>query len=327
MIFLAISIFLLVSFTFSGIEAGILSVNRVRLRHRLKIGDKAAIKLERLLSKRERILVTVLLVTNLMNIFAIVLSTLKMVHWLGVAGYFVSAIVWLPVYLLGLELFPKSLFRRFPYSFLAVFAELLRLTDLILSPLLWIGARIHRLLDGTGKGGDGKQAFKREDFKFLTIESAQAGTLTKAGMEMINSVVDFHSVTAKDVMVPMAAVQTIRSNAPTHELLALSLSKNLDRLPVTNAANEITGLADVFEVLLDRKTSAEVGVRQRRILTVSPDDQAYNVIVKLRAAHSGFALVMKPGGKPLGILTSEDLFSRLVKAAPQGTASAAQVKM
>ena len=146
MIWLAILIFLLMSFTFSGIEAGILSVNRVRLRHRVKSGDKAAIKLDRLLSHPERMLVTVLLVTNLMNIFAVVLSTLKLVRLIGPAGYAVSGIVWLPVYLLGLELFPKSLFRRFPYRALAVFAELLRVTDLILSPLLWIGARLHGFL-------------------------------------------------------------------------------------------------------------------------------------------------------------------------------------
>ena len=117
MILIAMFIFLLVSFTFSGIEAGILSVNRVRLRHRVKIGDKAAIKLERLLAKRERILVTVLLVTNLMNIFAIVLSTRLTVHWLGGAGYFVAAIIWLLVYLLGLELFPKIFVPAFSLRF------------------------------------------------------------------------------------------------------------------------------------------------------------------------------------------------------------------
>ena len=58
MIWLAVGGCLLVSFVFSGIEAGILSVNRVRLKHRLKMGDSAARTLDRLLARRGRILVT-----------------------------------------------------------------------------------------------------------------------------------------------------------------------------------------------------------------------------------------------------------------------------
>ena len=65
MVWIAILLCLLVSFVFSGIEAGILSVNRVRLAHREKAGDEAAIKLNKLLADPERLLVTVLLVTNL----------------------------------------------------------------------------------------------------------------------------------------------------------------------------------------------------------------------------------------------------------------------
>ena len=81
---------LAVSFVFSGIEAGILSVNRVRLRHRVKMRDRAAIRLKELLVSPERFLVTVLVVTNLMNISAIALATQSLVQWLGVRGYFAA---------------------------------------------------------------------------------------------------------------------------------------------------------------------------------------------------------------------------------------------
>ena len=79
MIWLAILVCFAVSFVFSGIEAGLLSVNRVRLKHRLKHRDRAAIVLNRLLEHPERLLVTVLLVTNLMNNFAATLETQQIV--------------------------------------------------------------------------------------------------------------------------------------------------------------------------------------------------------------------------------------------------------
>ena len=95
---------LVISFVFSGIEAGILSVNRVRLRHRMKMRDRAALRLNRLLSRPEQLLVTVLLVTNLANIFAIALTTNELVRRLGGNGYFVAFAIFLPVYLMGVEL-------------------------------------------------------------------------------------------------------------------------------------------------------------------------------------------------------------------------------
>src|SRR5262245_49625768 len=95
---------LLVSFVFSGIEAGILSMNRVRLRHRMKMRDRAALQLNRLLEHPERLLVTVLVVTNLANIFAITLATGELVRLLGRAGWLVAFAVFLPVYLMGIEL-------------------------------------------------------------------------------------------------------------------------------------------------------------------------------------------------------------------------------
>ena len=312
MIWLAVLIFLLVSFTFSGIEAGILSVNRVRLLHRVKNGDHAAIKLDRLLSRPERMLVTVLLVTNLMNIFAIILGTTKIVRIMGEGGYFVSAVVWLPVYLLGLELFPKSLFRRFPYRALAAFAELLRVTDLLFSPVLWLGALIQRFILRETGGGRTKLFAGRNDFKSLISESERAGAITRTEREMIHGIVDFCPVTAEGMMIPLARAQTIPGNATVEELLRLAAPKNLDRLPVVSATGEITGVVDVFEVLLDRTSVGDVSSYQRRVIPVAGTEPAFQALRKMRASRSSMAVVMDPESKPRGILCAEDVVARLV---------------
>ena len=116
---LIIALCLLVSFVFSGIEAGIFSVNRVRLAHRAKQQERAAVTLQCLLANSDRMLITVLIVTNLANIFALVVGTRLLVASWGGRGYFIALAIYLPVYLFGLELLPKSLFRRFPYRALA----------------------------------------------------------------------------------------------------------------------------------------------------------------------------------------------------------------
>src|SRR4051812_26684912 len=165
MVWIAVALCLLISFIFSGIEAGILSVNRVRLAHREKSGDHAAAKLNRLLAEPERLLVTVLVVTNLMNISAVVLASQELVRLFGNWGYVIALAAFLPIFLFGIELLPKSLFRRFPFRALAALAEPLRLADLLLSPMHFVGWRATRMLFGRSTAPRQKLFVAREDFK------------------------------------------------------------------------------------------------------------------------------------------------------------------
>ncbi|KAB2645767.1 MAG: DUF21 domain-containing protein [Verrucomicrobia bacterium] len=315
MTWLAVALCLLVSFIFSGIEAGILSVNRVRLKHRVKLRDRAALRLNRLLEQPERLLVTVLMVTNLMNIFAITLTTQEFVARFGGRGYPLVLAAFLPVYLLGLELLPKSLFRRFPYRALAALTGPLRLADLLLSPLHTVGSAVSGLLFKKRPAPERKLFVAREDFKYLTIESERTGALGKEERQMIHNVVDFRAVRAKDVMLPLAEVRTIAADADLADLLDASRATGLERWPVVAASGEITGLVQVFDVAMDGRKRGHLESFQRRIVKVAENEPAYSVLRKLRAARITVAVVSNAQGQQLGVVTWEDLVRRLVTMA------------
>jgi putative hemolysin len=237
---------------------------------------------------------------------------------LGGAGYWVSLLVALPFYVLILELLPKSLFRRFPYRALASFSELLRIADFILSPLLWIGGVIVRRFLPRRDFGNRKVFSAREDFKYFTVESEKTGTLTAAEREMIHNVVDFRSMRAREVMVPIAQVQTVQSSATVDEVLEAGRSHDLDRLPVMERG-EIIGLVNVFEMLLDRKGErGEILPHIRRIVKVNAEEPAHRVIRKLRAARITMASVVDARAEAIGIVSSEDLIKRLVSSRKPG---------
>src|SRR5689334_19935608 len=103
MIWVIIVLCCLVTFVFSGIESGVLSVNRVRLAHHARQKEPAAIKLEAMLAHPDRLLVTVLIVTNFANICALVLLVSALVPRFGSAGYLIALCIYLPTYLLVLE--------------------------------------------------------------------------------------------------------------------------------------------------------------------------------------------------------------------------------
>jgi CBS domain containing-hemolysin-like protein len=313
MIWGVIACCLLVSFIFSGIEAGILSVNRVRLKHRVRQRDSAALKLERLLSRPERILVTVLIVTNLANIAAVTLTTRELVMEFGSQGYLISLAVFIPVYLIGIELLPKSLFRRFPYRALAFLSGPLQLADLALAPLHWLGASVSRLV-GRKEQRPQKIFVAREDFKYLTIETERAGSLTPVERQMIHGVVDFRSVTARDVMVPVAEVEAIEGRTDLADLISRAKQTGKDRWPVKGESGAFTGLVTLFDIALSGRRSGPVSSVQRRIVKLAPNEPAYTVLHKLRAARSVMGAVIDHG-KPLGVVTWADVIMRLVKSA------------
>src|SRR5207249_6461848 len=104
-----------VSFFFNGIESGLLSIDPVRLRQNVKRRVPAALQLNHLLKYPERLLATVLLVTNAADIVALLLLTSQLVRWYGYAGFFFALLIALPVYLFLSSRLPEALFRRFPF--------------------------------------------------------------------------------------------------------------------------------------------------------------------------------------------------------------------
>ena len=160
----------IVSFFFTGIESGLLAIDPVRLRRNVKRRVPAAVRLNRLLKRPERLLVTVLLVTNGANIIGLLLLTRQLVRTFGYVGFVLALVAAWPVYLFLLGVLPKSLFRRFPFRALARLAGVLELASALLWPVLEIGSRIGRWLLPR-RAGQVRLFAAREEFKQITTQS------------------------------------------------------------------------------------------------------------------------------------------------------------
>ena len=210
MIWLAILGLCAISFLFAGIEAGLLSVDQVRLRSRVKQGAPGARRLFRMLRHPERLLVTVLLVTNVADISALLLATHTLTNQFGRLGYFLVAVAAVPIYLFVLGVLPKALFRRFPIRALAALGGVLTFTTRLLWPVLEIGQLIGRLIFPRRKFDRTRLFAAREELKQVAVQSEREGSLTSTERAMIHNVVDFRNVCARDVMTPLAQCQTVQ---------------------------------------------------------------------------------------------------------------------
>ncbi len=302
------------SFVFAGIEAGLLSLDQVRLRHQVKLHNHSAILLDRLLKEPERLLATVLLVTNFVDIAGLLLLTRRLVLSLGTLGYPVALLIGGPIYLFLLGVLPKSLFRRFPYRALAAFAGLLVFTSRLLWPVLEFGAQIGRLLFRRNDAPPRLFA-AREDLKQLTVESERQGALSSAERAMIHNVVDFRTVKVSDVMVPLPQIISVTPDTTVPDLLELGVRTGVDRMPVISDEGQALGLVNVFEVLLDQAPTQTLRRYTRRIVAATENESAYRIIRRLRAARLTLAAVSDEQHRLAGVVTVEDLVRRLVQSA------------
>ena len=304
-----------VSFLFAGIEAGLLSVNPVRLRHHVKQRTRGALRLERLLERPERLLVTVLLVTNIADIVALLIATRLLAASYGRAGYWIAGLAAVPVHLFALGVLPKSLFRRFPFRALAALGGLLETATLLLMPLLAIGGQLGRLLISRRTTDRARLFAAREELKQVAVQSEREGSLTSTERAMIHNVVDFRKVRARDVMVPLAQCVTVTPQTPVRDVLDLSNSSGVDRFPVISADGQAIGLINVYDLLFNGTDQKPLPRYMRRIVTAGEKEPAYRIIRRLRAARLGLAAVVDGQKKLIGIATDEELIKRLVQSA------------
>ena len=302
----------IVSFFFNGIESGLLSIDPVRLRQNVKRRVPTALQLNRLLKHPERLLATVLLVTNAADIVALLLLTSALVRAYGYAGFFFALVIALPVYLFVLSVLPKSLFRRFPFRALAWLTGVLELTSILFSPLLEVGARLGKLLLPSQAAKRRRLFAAREELKQITAQSEREGGLTSTERAMIHSVVDFRGAKACDLMLPSAEVVALDPGASTQQALELSVSTGLDRLPVVTPDGQPAGLVNVIDILFDRNGNKPLTNYVRRIVTATDDEPAYRIMQQLRAARLGLAAVVDRNNNFRGIVAIEDLVRRLV---------------
>jgi len=303
----------IISFFFNGIESGLLAIDPVRLRRNVKRRLPAAMKLSRLLKNPERLLVTVLLVTNATDIIGLLLLTRTLVRTFGNLGFLLALIAALPVYLFVLGVLPKSLFRRFPFRALARLAGVLEFVSWLLRPVIEFGAFLGRLLLPARAEKAGLFA-AREELKQITFQSEKEGSISATERAMIHNVVDFGGIKARDVMIPMADVVSVQPDTPIDQALDVSAKTGVDRLPVITSSGEPQGLINVLDVLLEKNGEHPLNYFMRRIVLVDEDEPAYRVVQRLRAARLGLAAVRGQHQKFRGIVTIEDLVRRLVSS-------------
>lgn len=312
MIAFAILLCILIAFLFSGIESGVVSINRVRLRHNAGIGAPGARELEALLKHPGRLIVTVTMITTTSKVLALSLLFSVFAKHFGHLGEAAALVACLPVFAVLIEVIPKAIFSRFPYRTLVFFARILQVVSWLVVPISALAEWIARPLVRASEETHVRRITSVEGIRRAVNEASGKNALQPLQKHLIHSVLNFREIQAGKLMLPMDHVISVNAESWVSDALDLARQTQIDRMPVLNANGEVTGLLQVFDLLIDGVKSGRVQSYARRVIAVRAEEPAIEVLTKLRAARLAMAVVTDGNGRALGILPAEDLVRKML---------------
>jgi putative hemolysin len=302
------------SFLFSGMESGVLALNRLRIRHLKREGNSRAAILNHYLENPEDFLWTILVGNTVVNIAIFSIGALELFDWLGGhrVWWTVSFVILVFIFYIVCELLPKTLFRRFPNRLTLLLAPPFRFFHFILSPLVAIAAWFSSgLLHLTGgRAFTGRLFRNREELRLVMQEAAPS--LTSEERAMINRVLDLQNVRVRNIAVPFSEIVSISETTPMSEVVNICRQRHLTRMPILRTDNKrVLGTMDMDAVIYreDLDLNKPASAYARGALFLSEDLLLEEAMRRMQRTGDRLAIVLDREQRERGIISLQDILS------------------
>ena len=303
----------LLSAYFSAAETAFSTFNRIRMKNAAENGNKRAARVLKMSEDYDRLLSTILVGNNIVNILLTTVATVTFVKWVGEAkGPALSTAVATVVVLIFGEISPKSLAKQNADRFVLATAPLLQMIAVVLAPINFLFSLWKKLLGLIFKSTD-EQSVTEEELLTIVDEAAEGGSLDEQESEMIHRVIEFSDREAVDILIPRVDVAAVPLEATFKELGQLFLESGYSRLPVyEDTIDHVVGVVyhkDYYREAANKPTPATI---MKEAVFVPPTVKIQALLTQLQTAQSHIAIVTDEYGGTLGIVTMEDILEELV---------------
>lgn len=313
LLILGMLICIVLSAFFSASETAFTSANKVRLKALASKGNKKAKAVLVKLEDYDKLLSTILIGNNIVNISAATLGTILFVGLIGNAGATVSTIVVTVVILLFGEITPKMLANKSPekvamaiYTPLQLFIFVLTPINLIFMGWKWIVSKVFKSQD---------RPTVTEDELITYVEEAQSGGEIDAHeSELIRSAIEFNDLSVSEILTPRVDVCAVEKKRKFEVIKDLFTKTGYSRLPVYDETiDEIIGIIhekDLYALIESGKKDLKIIMSP--VIHVAGDMKISALLRKLQTSKSHMAVVLDEFGGTKGIVTLEDILEELV---------------
>jgi len=309
---------LLCSAFFSSSETGMLSLNRYRLRHQAKEGHRGAQRASELLAHPDRLLGTILVGNNFVNILASSIATVLAMQLWGEAGIAIATIGLTIILLIFGEITPKTLAALRPEIVAYPVSLPLKLLQKVLYPLVamlgWVSNGLLKLL-GVDLSNKGNDSLSTEELRSVVRESGTDLPLNR--QSMLLGILDLERVTVDDIMIPRNEVTGIDLDDDLESIIGQLRTTPHTRLPVfRHDINQIEGIVHMRQIarLLshDQLTKESLLEACNEPYFVPENTPLSTQLLNFQKQKRRIGIVVDEYGDVRGIVTLEDILEEIV---------------
>lgn len=309
----AIVILVTLSAYFSATETAFTSLNRIRMKNMANEGNKRAALVLQLEEKYDKLLTTILIGNNVVNISMTAIATVLFVQLFGAYGATLSTVVITIVVLVFGEITPKNIAKETPEKFSLFSAPIINGLMLILTPITFLFTKWKSLIAKLFKLGEDR-TITEDELLTMVEEAENVGGIGNEQSELIQNAIEFNDLEAWDVLTPRIDMKTIEVHTPKEEIAKLFKETGYSRFPVyEDDADHILGV-------LNQKDFHNYIVGSNRAITdyikpvvfVSAAIKASALLKKMQQMKTHLAIVIDEYGGTEGLVTMEDIIEELV---------------
>jgi len=309
------ALLLLASAYFSATETAFTSFNKTKMKSLAEKGNKRAALAYSLSENYDKLLTTILIGNNIVNISLTSIGTLLFINLLqsDSAAASVSTIVITLLVLTFGEISPKSIAKNSPEKFSMFSAPLLRVLVYIFTPLNFLFTQLTKLLAKIFKSDDSSK-ISSEELLLIVDEVEQDGTLDSDESDLIKNAIEFTEQEAEDILTHRVDLEAVSIQASKAEIAKTFTSTQFSRLLVYNEnIDDIVGVIHLKDFFTENGiTNQSIKSIMTKPLFIQKSEKLNDLLKILQKNKSHLAVVIDEYGGTLGIVTMEDILEELV---------------
>lgn len=309
----AIVILLVCSAYFSATETAFTSLNSIRMKTWAENGDKRAARALELEANYDKLLSSILIGNNIVNIGASTIATVLFTKLFLEHGPAISTIVLTIAVLIFGEISPKSVAKEYPERFAMFSAPLLRIIMTVLTPLNFLFSQWKKLLSKLFHASD-DNGITEEELMGIVDQAESEGGLEAHEGDLIRASIEFNELEVSDILTPRVDLVAVDEEASMEEVGALFVENGFSRLPVYHETiDNIIGVVHQKDFYKARVRGEDrLAMVKSPVIYTTPNTKIFKLLRTLQMNKVHMAVVVDEYGGTEGIVTLEDIIEELV---------------
>lgn len=309
-------VLLILSAFFSASETALLGLSKIKMKNLEAKGSQEAVRVSKLLTKPKKLLSSILVGNNLVNIAASALATSVAIHYFGGAGIGIATATMTIVILVFGEITPKSFAIKSAEKIAIKVTPIMFVIVWVFNPVTKVLLGFtHLLMKIMGSEPNEEEPFiTEEELKTMISIGHEEGVLEKEEKMMLHKVFVFGDLLVRDVMVPRIEVDMISLSDDYNFVRNVYKKNRYSRIPVfENSHDNVVGvlfMKDLFSYVDNGEF--EIGKRMREPFYVYENELIAKVFFEMKKKRAHLAVVIDEYGGMAGIITLEDMLEEIV---------------